>query len=109
MSRWLLLSCSVLILGAVSHYRTVRSPTAQPLGGACLSDRDCQIDLDCTIAPGVIEGQCSASCNSTEACEETFGAASMCLGADVCARTCESSASCPADTACNAYGWCERP
>jgi len=107
MSRWLLLSLSVLILGTVTHLRGVRSPSAQSLGGACISNRDCQFDLECTNVPGAIEGQCSATCNSSESCTDRFGE-SMCLGADLCARTCDANLPCPDGTACNAYGWCER-
>ena len=107
MSRWLLLSLSVLILGTVTHLRSVRSPSAQPLGGACVTDRDCQIDLECVSEPDVIEGQCSATCNSSESCTDQFGAA-MCLGADLCARACDANNACPDGIVCNAYGWCER-
>lgn len=107
MSRWLLLSLSVLILGTVAHLGAVRSPTAQPLGGSCVSDRDCQMDLECANVVGVIEGQCSASCNSSESCTDRFGD-SMCLGADLCARNCDESNPCPDGITCNAYGWCER-
>jgi len=107
MSRWLLLSLSVMILGAVVQLRTVRSPDAKPLGGACLSDSECQLDLQCSNLVGVIEGQCSATCNSSESCTDRFGS-SMCLGADLCARTCDANNPCPDSTVCNAYGWCER-
>lgn len=107
MSRWLLLSLSALILGTVTHLQSVRSPSAQPLGGVCVSDRDCQLDLECSHVEGVIEGQCSASCNSSDSCTDRFGA-SMCLGADLCARTCDAANPCPTGATCNAYGWCER-
>lgn len=107
MSRWLLLSLSVLILGTVGHLRSVRAPNAQSLGGACTTDRDCQLDLECVAEHGAIEGQCSASCNSSESCEDRYGA-SICISADLCARTCDASNPCPEGTQCNAYGWCER-
>lgn len=108
MSRWLLLICSVLFIGFVTDERSGRTPGAEPLGGACLTDRDCQLELECTIDPGVIEGQCSASCNADAQCQDRFGTLSMCLGADLCARSCDASQPCPDGTRCNNYGWCER-
>lgn len=108
MGRWLVLACSVLVLSAVTHLQSVRSPTAVALSGACVTDRDCQNDLSCTFQPGVMEGQCAASCNASESCQERFGTESVCLGADLCARTCELQADCPSGAVCNLYGWCER-
>lgn len=108
MSRWLLLACcSLLFLGAVSHLGAARSPEARALGGSCVSDRDCQHGLSCTFEAGVMNGQCASACSSTDSCQDRFGTHSMCLGADLCARTCSSQADCPAETACNGYGWCE--
>jgi hypothetical protein len=56
---------------------------------------------------GVMAGQCAASCNSGASCQERFGDESMCLGADICARSCEDRSDCPEGNVCNAYGWCE--
>ncbi|MDD9932643.1 MAG: hypothetical protein OXT09_03525 [Myxococcales bacterium] len=107
MSRWLLLSCCVLVLAALAYAEPTRSPTASGLGGSCATDRDCQLGLECAYVAGVIEAQCTASCNATPACQERFGTQSLCLGADLCTRTCEQDTDCPSDTACNTYGWCE--
>jgi hypothetical protein len=107
MSRWLLLSCCLLVLTAVAYIEPTRAHDARPLGGQCASDRDCQLGLMCAHETGVIEGQCSAVCNSTPACQERFGSESMCLGADVCARTCGNDDGCSHGGSCNAYGWCE--
>ena len=109
MSRWLLLVCCVSVLGAVSSFETTRAPDAQPLGGPCVRDHECQLGLSCVFTPGVMEGQCTASCNETAACTERFGSKSMCLGADLCARTCHGDADCAQGSRCNAYGWCEAP
>jgi hypothetical protein len=108
MSRWLLVSCCLMVLGAVAHIGPTRAADARPLGGVCGSDRDCQYGLSCASETGVMERQCSAVCNVAAACQDSFGAESMCLGADLCARTCADDAGCPSGTSCNAYGWCER-
>jgi hypothetical protein len=108
MARWLLL-CALVLVAFVLGYRAVtRASDAQPLGGVCDSTYECQVGTRCVAMDGVIDGQCSATCNSDASCSDLFGAAAMCLGADVCARTCESAADCPSGTACNRYGWCER-
>ena len=107
MSRWLLIGCCALVLIAMAYIEPTRAHDAKPLGGRCDSDRDCQADLSCVYVSGVIEGQCSATCNSTAACQERFGSHSVCLGADVCARTCGNDAGCAPGGSCNAYGWCE--
>ena len=107
MSRWLFAVCCALCAAAFGFVEPVRSPTARALGGSCARDRDCQLGLQCTFLPGVLEGQCSASCNSTPACQERFGEQSLCLGADVCARACSGTESCPNGSTCNLYGWCE--
>jgi hypothetical protein len=86
-----------------------RAPDAQALGGACESTHGCQDGTRCVEQQGVLEGQCSAPCNDNTACSERFGEAVLCLGVDLCARACAGSADCPANTLCNAYGWCERP
>ena len=109
MSRWLLLASCLLVLGAIFYMEPRRMPNAQMLGGACLSDRNCQLGLACTYVPGVMEGQCAAACNSTASCQERFGTESLCLGADVCARTCKLASDCPSGDRCNDYGWCETP
>jgi hypothetical protein len=107
MSRWLLVSCCLLVLTAVSYIEPTRAHDARPLGGLCVSDRECQLGLMCAHEAGVMEGQCSAMCNSTPSCQERFGAESMCIGADICARTCSNDAECASGGSCNAYGWCE--
>jgi hypothetical protein len=107
MSRWLLISCCLLVLTAVAYIEPTRAHDARPLGGQCATGRDCQLGLTCVDQAGVMEGQCSASCNSTPSCQERFGTESMCIGADICARTCSNDAGCSPGASCNAYGWCE--
>jgi hypothetical protein len=110
MSRWLFLSSCLLVLGAVAYSsEPARRSDARELGAACGSTQECQVGLRCGQDESVLATQCSASCNETTFCQEHFGAASVCLGADLCARTCSTSADCPAGTACNVYGWCEKP
>ncbi len=110
MSRWLFLSSCLLVLGAVAYAsEPTRRPDARDLGAACERTEECQVGLRCGEGDNVLAAQCSASCNESMFCQERFGSASVCLGADLCARTCSTNAECPADTACNAYGWCERP
>jgi hypothetical protein len=108
MGRWLWLSSSVLVIGALSLLDPERAADARALGGACDSTRECQVGLRCIQGEGAMDGQCSAGCSAGSACQEQFGEQSMCLGADVCARACQKAADCPADTHCNVYGWCER-
>ncbi len=108
MSRWLLLFCCLGVLGAVAYINPTRAHDARPLGGACGADRDCQVGLVCTTEPGVLEGQCSATCNATVSCQDRFGAQSVCLGVDLCARTCMTDADCPSGSGCNVYNWCEQ-
>lgn len=107
MSRWLLLSCCVLVLASIGYMRPQREANARPLGAACIGDRQCQLDLRCTFVANVMEGQCAAPCNSTPACQERFGSASLCLGADLCARTCQTDRDCPSAGHCNDFHWCE--
>ena len=107
MSRWLFLSLCCTCLLAISAAPPARSATARPLGGVSATDRDCQSDLQCTFVDDVLSGQCSATCSSTPSCQERFGDESMCLGADMCARTCGNDLACPGGSTCNAYGWCE--
>lgn len=107
MSRWLFAACCALCAAAFGFVEPVRLPTAAGLGGVCAHDRDCQFGLQCTFVPGVLERQCSAGCNATAACQERFGEESLCLGADICARACISSETCPRGSSCNLYGWCE--
>lgn len=108
MSRWFLLLCCGLTLVALASIEPpARAADAGPLGSACTVDRDCLLGLECVYEAGVMEAQCAARCNETAACQEDFGTASMCLGADLCARTCQADADCPEGAVCNAYGWCE--
>lgn len=109
MSRWLLLSCCLVVLSAIAYIGPTRAHDARGLSGKCASDRDCQQGLSCTFDSGVLEGQCAASCNATASCHERFGSQSVCLGVDLCARSCSKDAECPTGTACNAYHWCESP
>ena len=109
MGRLLLLSSSVLVLAAVALIGPQsRAPHAHGLGGACDVTRDCVEGLRCVDSDGVIEGQCSAPCSDSSSCQNRFGAQAMCLGADLCARSCARTADCPSGTDCNVYGWCER-
>ena len=107
MSRWLLLICCVSVLGAITAIEPTRAVNARALGDACAIDRDCQRGLSCVYAPDVMEGQCAASCNDTASCHERFGTESVCLGADLCARTCAGDADCTHGSRCNQYNWCE--
>lgn len=111
MGRWLLLSFSVLALGAVAviQHDPARAPDARDLGGVCEETRECRSGSRCVDATGVMEGQCSATCSESISCQSQFGQKALCLGADLCARTCGSDSDCPAFTECNLYGWCERP
>jgi hypothetical protein len=106
MSRWFLFACCLFALAALSYGEPARAPDALSLGGACARDRECQVGLTCTFEPGVIDGQCTAACNSSASCQERFGAQSVCLGADLCARTCTYNADCGGGF-CNIYSWCE--
>ena len=107
MSRWLFLSLCALCLIALSAVPPTRAADARPLGGQCATDRDCQADLQCSYVDGVMSGQCTARCSSTPSCQERFGDDSMCLGADICARTCGALSGCADGELCNGYGWCE--
>jgi hypothetical protein len=107
MSRWLLFACCFSVLGAIASIQPTRAANARPLGGHCVIDRDCQQGLSCAFTPDVMEGQCAAACNETSACQERFGKESVCLGADLCARTCKADAECATGSHCNVYGWCE--
>ncbi len=111
MGRWLLLSFSVLALGAVAVIQPdpARAPDARDLGGVCEETRECRSGSRCVDATGVMEGQCSATCSESISCQSQFGQKALCLGADLCARTCGTDGDCPAFTECNLYGWCERP
>jgi hypothetical protein len=109
MGRWLLISGCLFVVSALTYSDATRAPDAQHLGGACSTTHECRKGTTCLEVEGVLSGQCSTACNATDACQQQFGAAAICLGADVCARTCEASRDCPSGTACNTYGWCERP
>lgn len=110
MSRWLFLSSCLLVLGAVAYAaEPSRRADARDLGAPCERTEECQVGLRCGGSDGVLGAQCSAGCNETTFCQERFGSASVCLGADLCARTCGTSEECPAGTTCNVYGWCETP
>jgi len=109
MGRWLWLSSSLLVLGALSTIDPARAPDASSLGGTCESTRDCVEGTRCIHhRDGALDGQCSSACSATQACQSEFGQASLCLGADLCAPTCAQAADCPGGTRCNVYGWCER-
>lgn len=111
MGRWLLFSFSVLVLGAVGFINKApaRAPDARGLGGVCEETRECRTGSRCVEHLGVMEGQCSATCSESLSCQSSFGGNALCLGADLCARTCADSSECPEGTECNTYGWCERP
>jgi hypothetical protein len=110
MMRWLLLSGScLLVIGALTYADAGRAPDAQPLGGVCESTHQCRKGTTCVETDGVMAGQCSTTCNSSAACDAQFGTASICLASDLCVRACQNAEQCPTGTACNAYGWCERP
>jgi hypothetical protein len=108
MGRWFFAAVCLVVVGALGFSDATRAEHPQPLGGICESTHDCQKGTTCQEIDGVLNGQCSASCNGDDACREPFGRDSLCLGADVCARSCEQNADCPEGTRCNAYRWCER-
>ena len=109
MGRSFILCSSLLVLGALIALGPVsRAPGAHALGGSCNATRDCREGLSCVDRDGVIEGQCSAACSESSSCQTEFGAAALCLGADLCARSCARASDCPSGTDCNVYGWCER-
>jgi hypothetical protein len=109
MARWLAVSSLVIVVVMSAWLRDERrAPDARSLGGVCESTSGCQEGTRCVDQRGVMAGQCSASCSDDSACSDHFGAAVLCLGADLCARACDGAADCPAGTQCNAYGWCER-
>jgi hypothetical protein len=108
MARWLMLSSCLFVIGAVTYNDATRAPDARPLGGACETTHECRKGTICTESDGVMKGQCSAACNSGAVCEAEFGGTSICLAADLCARSCQNDAQCPGGTECNNYGWCER-
>lgn len=107
--RWLYvgLTIAALLAAGVSH-RLTRADSAEPLSASCTFDVDCRAGLTCTDVYGVMSGQCSLRCSSTESCRQRFGPRSLCIGADVCVRTCTRDADCPTGTRCNGYEWCER-
>lgn len=109
MARWLFL-CACLF-GLVSfgyHQEVSRAPDARPLGSICESTHECRKGTSCIQYESVLQGQCAAPCNADSICVNAFGSSALCLGADLCARACRTSADCPADTYCNGYAWCER-
>ena len=108
MARWLMV-CACLF-GAVSFgYREFnRAPDAKALGGLCDSTYECRLGSRCIDVDGVMRGQCSTSCNSSVSCANAFGSTAFCLGADLCARACQTSSDCLPGTECNDYSWCER-
>ncbi|MEY4578431.1 MAG: hypothetical protein RL701_3134 [Pseudomonadota bacterium] len=108
MARWLVMCACMFGVVSVGYREVSRAPDARPLGGVCESTHECRKGTRCFDVQGVMEGQCSAPCNSNALCNNTFGAAALCLGADLCARTCRFSSDCPEGTTCNAYSWCER-
>jgi hypothetical protein len=109
MSRWLLLTCCISVLGAIAYIEPTRAANAHVLGGSCARDRDCQLGMSCVFEADVMEGQCAATCNDSAACHEQFGSESVCVGADLCARTCTQDADCAQGSQCNAFNWCEVP
>ena len=108
MSRWLFLVSCLGVLAAVGRAEPARHQDARGLGGLCEGTVDCHERLACASVDGVLDGQCSAVCNSDAACEEAFGAPAMCVGADRCVRSCGPGGHCPVGTLCNGFGWCER-
>lgn len=109
MARWLAVSTFLIGLVTLGFRDVRRAADAEGLGGVCESTHGCRQGTRCVEQDGVMEGQCSTNCNDTLACSQQFGAAVLCLGADLCARACSIAADCPDGTQCNAYGWCERP
>ena len=112
MGRWLLLSSSLIVLGALSLIddpNPSRAPDARALGGTCDGTRECRVGTRCIDNDGVLSGQCSAACSDTSSCQQSFGTQTLCLGVDLCARACAGTNDCPSGTSCNAYGFCERP
>ncbi|MDD9969663.1 MAG: hypothetical protein OXR73_25685 [Myxococcales bacterium] len=96
------------ILAASGQAKPARDADAAGLGGTCESSSACQEPLSCAFEAGVLEGQCSAVCNTDAACEDAFGGPALCVGADRCVRGCSATIPCPVGTGCNGFGWCER-
>ena len=108
MSRWLFMLACLAVLVGVGRADPPRLPEARDLGGPCEGLRGCRAGLICADVDDVLEGQCSATCNSDETCRQAFGPSSMCIGVDRCVLVCTVDQECPEGTFCNPYGWCER-
>jgi hypothetical protein len=109
MARWVALSTILAALVTLGLREGQRAADAKGLSGVCESTHGCQRGTRCIDQEGVMVGQCSAGCSDDAACVARFGGRALCLGADLCARACVETSECPEGTACNAYGWCERP
>jgi len=108
MARWWLLGACVLVFAALGYREAGRAPDAKALGGVCESTYECRKGTYCVQSGEVLQGQCSSDCNATSVCSGAFGLSSLCLASDLCAKTCRTTADCPAGTRCNGYAWCER-
>jgi hypothetical protein len=87
-----------------------RSERAEGIGKACETSADCGGGQRCNASTdGIMDGQCTLSCQSSDVCEGAAGGDdSFCIGAEVCVQRCSSDADCPAQTRCNEFDWCAR-
>lgn len=108
MARWLMLCACMFGVVSFGYHEVARAPDAKPLGGVCENTRDCRKGTRCIEYESILEGQCSTPCNADSICLNAFGSSALCLGADLCARACQSAFDCPSETFCNSYHWCER-
>ena len=85
-------------------------PGAGSLGAPCQTSADCSGSLFCPLdsPQHVLDGQCSATCDSSNACDASLGPSRACIGANLCVRDCVNDSDCPAGTTCNDYQWCQR-
>jgi hypothetical protein len=83
-------------------------PADKGVGVTCSNDSQCGTGLYCEINGDVIDGQCTATCSSSDMCKQQFGDYSFCIGAYLCVRECSRDDECPAHTSCGSNGWCVR-
>jgi hypothetical protein len=108
MSRWLVLFGCVVVVFSLAYIEPRPHGGVAVLGAACERTTDCQYGMRCAAVVEDAPEQCTASCSDAETCQEQFGSAAMCTGADACVRTCSANIDCGGDGQCNDYGWCER-
>jgi len=80
------------------------------IGRPCVEDDECESGQTCRVDTTnyIAHGQCTVSCDSSEACEGAFGKETMCIGAEICVALCLTNDDCPEQTECIDAGWCKR-